>query len=110
MHTSELQAARADAAMFLPAAGFFADESVGAGHVHLPDGFAALAPELQLGVLAGWCAGIESCRTRALVALFRAHCADEAQPLPQRLARFYAHCKTQAIEVPGDFVLALQRY
>jgi hypothetical protein len=110
MHTTELQTTRADEAFFLPAAGFFADESVGVGHVQLPDDFGSLAPELQLGVLAGWCAGIEACKSRALVALFRSRCADDALPLPQRLAKFYAYCKARAIEVPSDFVVALQRY
>lgn len=100
-----------DEPLMLPSAGLFTDESLGLGHVHLPDDFHALEPELRLGILSGWRKGMEAAWRQSLVALFRARPDDSAtRGLPERIEAFRDHCRKHNIEVPTDFGVALQQY
>lgn len=94
----------------LPAAGFFADESAGRGHVQLPDGFRGIDIALQVQILRDWRAGIEAQLIGSLVHCFRSMFPDAETPLPERLAMFRAYCDARGIELPADFVLALQQH
>ena len=95
----------------LPSSGFFADESLGAGHVQLPDDFFGLERNRQLGILADWRSGVDQLWRRSLVEAFREGVgSDVSVPLPERIERFRRFCALQRIELPADFALTLQQY
>jgi hypothetical protein len=85
----------------LPSSGFFADESLGAGHVHLPDDFFGLERDRQLGILAGWRSGVDQLWRRSLVEAFRegVGSGDPDLPLPARIERAsagFVHCSASS--------------
>jgi hypothetical protein len=100
-----------DESFVLPSAGLFADESLGLGHVQLPDHFHKLDPEVRLRILVGWRKGMDAGWRQALVALFRTW-PDESNErgLPERIEAFRRDCKEHNIDVPSDFGIALQQY
>ena len=109
--TPALRCDISDPPFLLPSAGFFADESLGAGHVHLPDDFFELERQRQLGILAGWRNGVDQLWRRSLVETFREGFGSNAEaPLPERIENFRRYCAQQKIELPADFALALQQY
>jgi hypothetical protein len=100
-----------EAPLLLPSSGFYADESLGTGHVQLADDFFALDPACQLGILAGWRGGVERMWRRSLVESFRDGVGgDPGRPLPERIEQFRRWCAVQGIELPCDFALALQQF
>jgi hypothetical protein len=107
---SQAPHAQADEPFVLPMPGLFADATVGCGHFQLPDDFRSIEPKLQLAILAGWLKGIEQEKTRSLVQCFQTRFPGASETLPERLREFEAYCRSQAIEVPPDFVIALQQH
>jgi hypothetical protein len=108
--TSAPPAADSDEALLLPASGFFADASVGVGHVHLPDDFQAIDLPQQLSILSGWRKGVDEAWRQSLVHAFRQRFGQDTRPLPERLEAFRREAAVDGIELPADFPLALQRY